>query len=252
MIKLSYKVAIIDDLEQGIFFLKHSLSPLTNIQIVGTATDGKSGETLIMELRPDLLFLDVEMPDMTGLELLRLIRNRINWPMQVVMYSSYKKYAIDAFREYAFDFLPKPYLQDEFMLVMERFFEYRKITTANRAILQDIDPFYSKFMITTDSGFQIVDLNEILYFEYLGEKKRWTVVLSNKSQFILKSNTNAESILTYSSYFVKINQSQIINITYLSTIYEDSCTLRHPSYNGISLKMTRSASKLMQQEFSQI
>jgi len=252
MIKPKYKVAIIDDLEQGILFLKHSLSSLTNIQIVGTAADGKSGETLIMELRPDLLFLDVEMPDMTGLDLLRSLRNRINWPMQVVMYSSYKKYAIEAFREYAFDFLPKPYLQDEFMLVMERFFEYRKTTNANRAILQDIDPFYSKFMIATDSGLQIVDLNEIVYFEYSGEKKHWTVVLSNKNQLVLKYNTNAESILAYSTYFVKINQSQIINIKYLAKIHEDTCTLHHPFNNGFRLKITRSASRLMQQEFSQI
>jgi len=87
-----YNVVIIDDEEIGISNLSRSLSNLSEILIAGTTQSAQTGKDLILEKKPDLLFLDVEMPETSGLELLHDIKNLINWQMQVVFYTAYEKF----------------------------------------------------------------------------------------------------------------------------------------------------------------
>ena len=74
-----------------------------------------------MKVQPDLLFLDVEMPDMTGLELLQEIRDYVSWNMRVVFYTAYDKYMIQAIREAAFDYLLKPFDERDLKEILTRF-----------------------------------------------------------------------------------------------------------------------------------
>ena len=74
-----------------------------------------------MELRPDLLFLDVELPDVLGLNLLSEMRDEVLWDMKVVFYTSYDKYLLQALRESAFDFLLKPFETGDLRVVIERY-----------------------------------------------------------------------------------------------------------------------------------
>mgnify|MGYP002241723917 FL=1 len=84
-----YKVVIVDDddvaLENLSFELWKDAASLWKV----TARNGRKGKKLIMKVQPDLLFLDVEMPDMTGLELLQEIRDYVSWNMRVVFYTAY-------------------------------------------------------------------------------------------------------------------------------------------------------------------
>lgn len=73
-----------------------------------------------MSIQPDVLFIDVEMPGQTGFEVLQSLRDEIPMDLIVVFYSAFDKYMIDALRASAFDFLLKPYQQDEFELVVDR------------------------------------------------------------------------------------------------------------------------------------
>lgn len=73
-----------------------------------------------MSIQPDVLFIDVEMPGQTGFEVLQSLRDEIPMELIVVFYSAFDKYMIDALRASAFDFLLKPYQQDEFELVVDR------------------------------------------------------------------------------------------------------------------------------------
>ena len=88
----SYQVAIVDDEAVCISNLCNSLTTYNNIHIVGTAQTVSAGKKLILEKQPDLLFLDVEIPETSGLELLHEIRNQVNWQMQVIFYTAYEKY----------------------------------------------------------------------------------------------------------------------------------------------------------------
>lgn len=104
-----YKVVIVDDDEVAIGKLSIELRKNPYFSLDGTARNGKQGEKLITKIQPDLLFLDVEMPDMTGLDLLHDLHDNISWGMRVVFYTAYEKYMIHAIRESVFDYLLKPF-----------------------------------------------------------------------------------------------------------------------------------------------
>lgn len=102
------------------------------------------------------------------------------------------------------------------------------------------------FLVATATGFQVVRINEILYFEYSKPKKLWILVLANLSTLILKRNTVATDILEYSPSFVRINQHQIINIEYLTTIEGRTCKLSNQQTHDSELVISRSFLKNLQ------
>ncbi len=112
-----------------------------------------------MELRPDLLFLDVELPDVLGLNLLSEMRDEVLWDMKVVFYTSYDKYLLQALRESAFDFLLKPFETGDLRVVIER---YRKAVASIPATpsssfsssVSALMPQQGMFMISTVTGFK--------------------------------------------------------------------------------------------------
>ena len=103
-----YKILIIDDDEYSADNLCLELKRYGQLVVEGIARNGSNGKKMIDKLRPDILFLDVELPDMKGIELLEQINSCITWNMQVIFYTAYDKYMINAIRESAFDYLLKP------------------------------------------------------------------------------------------------------------------------------------------------
>ena len=108
-----YKVVIVDDDEVSLENLSFELRKDARFSLEGTARNGRKGKKLITKVQPDLLFLDVEMPDMTGLDLLQEMRDNVAWNMRVVFYTAYDKYMIQAIREAAFDYLLKPFEEQD-------------------------------------------------------------------------------------------------------------------------------------------
>ena len=79
-----YKVVIVDDERTAIDALRRELGAYQEFEIKGTANNSAKGKKMKMELRPDLLFLDVELPDVRGLHLLSRVRVEGAWDMKVV------------------------------------------------------------------------------------------------------------------------------------------------------------------------
>ena len=99
-----YKILIIDDDEYSADNLCLELKRYGQLVVEGIARNGSNGKKMIDKLRPDILFLDVELPDMKGIELLEQINSCVTWNMQVIFYTAYDKYMISAIRESAFDY----------------------------------------------------------------------------------------------------------------------------------------------------
>ena len=250
-----YNVVIIDDEEIGISNLSRSLSDFSEILIAGTTQSALTGKGLILEKKPDLLFLDVEMPETSGLELLHEIKNLINWQMQVVFYTAYEKYMLEALRESAFDYLLKPYEQNEFQTVMNRFFDSvdkeDKLSSFIDSLSQLI-PENRTFLIATITGYITLRQEQIGYFEYVKENKHWYITLQNGKNIQLKRNTKAEDIIKLSKSFAQINQQQIINIDYLAMIEGKRCVLYPPYEEKTDLIISRSFLKSVQDKFNLI
>lgn len=251
-----YAVVIIDDETICIKSIRHSIAGFPELKIIGTAQTPDAAKKLILEQRPDLLFLDVEMPGQTGLELLGELRERITWPMQVVFHTAYEKYLLESLRVSAFDFLLKPYDESEFQQVMNRFFrEAIKVQSHNQfhETLAQLLPINESFLFATSTGYQKLGLKQIGYFQYQKDKKQWEVVLTDQSLLPLKRTTIADDVLKYSKSFVQINKHQIINLDYLSIIEGKSCRLLPPfNASGNLSEISRKFMKNLQDMFELI
>jgi len=247
-----YTVIIIDNNTLCIDILRRSLAEYNELIIVGKAQTTIKGKSLILEQHPDLLFMDVELPCQNGLELLNELSDKITWPMHVIFYTAVEKYLLDAIRISAFDYLLKPFEQDEIRLVINRFFDHilkEQTLSINNPNLSHIDHTY---LISTITGYQKLRLNQIGYFEYHKVKKQWTVVLNDHNRLQLKHNTRAEDIINYSSTFIQINQSHIINFDYLQNINDKICQMFPPFHNEDPLIITRTFLKTLQEKYELI
>lgn len=248
-----YKVIIIDDEKAAIETLRRDLEVQADLEIKGTAGNGAKGKKLIMDIHPDLLFLDIELPDIQGIRLLSEIREQVLWDMKVVFYTAYDKYLLQALCESAFDYLLKPYDIEELNLIIER---YRKTMASSAQPLPSfasavgtLMPGRDLFMISTVTGFRFLRLEEIGYFEYLKDKRLWQVELFNQTKLCLKKNTTAGDIIGYSDAFVQISQSAIININYLAMIKSKQCLLYPPFSDKEDLIISRGFLKELQERF---
>ncbi len=243
---------IIDDDAPSIILLQRQLEEYPYVQVVASASSGAEGEHIIMEYKPDLLFLDVELSDASGLELMSVLNHRIDWDMKVVFYTSYEKYLLSALRLRAFDFLLKPFNVEELSLVMNRYFLDReqggRVAAPTPAPV--VSPAAKSILITTITNDKIIARPEnIGYFKYDSERRLWKVVLNSLQHFILKHHTTAETILSYAPEFIQIHKSYIININYLYLISESSCTLLYPFNTVSELKISKVYKKKLLDRF---
>ncbi len=253
--KNEYTVAIIEDNETCSSCLQNSLSQYPGFTITVLAKDCQTGKKLLLEKQPDLLFLDVELPDATGIELIREVKDFIFWPMHVIFYTAYEKYLLAALRESAFDFLLKPYEAAEFQQIISRF-----LTHTNRTIhlhqiastLSSFAPVNRSFLIATITGYQLFKVEQIGCFIFDKQQKQWNIVCSGRTRTPIKRTTRAIDILTYSSSFIQTSQQHIINIEYLYAINDRYCKMLPPFNQITDLRVSRIYMKELQNKLNQL
>ncbi len=245
-----YKVAIVDDDELSLDNLAFGLQKFEDFYLEGTARNGVSGKKLIAKVHPDLLFLDVELPDMRGMDLLDGIRESLTWDMKVVFYTAYDKYMVSAIRQSAFDYLLKPFEEDELELIISRFMKRieleRKVVSFPSGLVNASQTF---MVFTPTNDMRALRPAEIGYFRYCSERKQWEVVLSGQTPLSLKKSTTAEQIVKYAPCFVQIHQSFIINIDYLMIIKDSKCVLYPPFENVSELLVSKKYKKELQDRY---
>src|SRR3954469_24181135 len=97
--------------------LRTLLGSHDDIELVGECSDGRETLRALESLKPDLLLLDVQMPELTGVELMRLTESL---PPAIVFVTAYDQYAVEAFEVHALDYLLKPYDEERFGAMLRR------------------------------------------------------------------------------------------------------------------------------------
>lgn len=245
-----YKVVVVDDDEVSLENLSFSLKKDERFSLDGIAKNGKQGKEVIAKVQPDLLFLDVEMPDTTGMDLLREIRDSITWDMKVVFYTAYDKYMIQAIRESAFDYLLKPFEEQDLKDILTRFIEQANAPIQQVANIVNAPPVGQTFIVVTPTNDMCaLRPSEIGFFKYCSDRKQWEVILSNRPPLVLRRGITAEQITQYSPSFIQIHQSYIINIDYLMIIRDNQCILYPPFDKASELQVSRKFKKKLQDRF---
>ena len=197
-----------------------------------------------------MLFLDVEMPDMTGLDLLQEMRDNVAWNMRVVFYTAYDKYMIQAIREAAFDYLLKPFEEQDLKDILTRF--VKQVEAGQRVSLPVGSPVHTGqtfIVFTPTNDMRALRPAEIGFFRYCSERKQWEVILNNQPPLTLRRGMTAEQITLYSPCFVQIHQSYIINIDYLMLIRDNKCVLYPPFDKVTELLVSKKYKKELQDRF---
>lgn len=251
--KKQYTAVVIDDEQIGITNLRNSLSEVDRVTLIGSSNNLPEAKNLITHAKPDLIFLDVEMPEMTGFDLINELKEKLTWPLKIIFYTAYDKYLLDALRVSAFDYLLKPYKEQEFREVIDRFLATVDKEEKEEANSQkSIDHFFhenpSFFLVSTIRGYRSLSVKEIGYFEYDKANRHWVVIVDNQ-RISLKKNISCDSIAKLSPLFKQINQQQIINLNYLTSIEERQCILLPPFENAKDLVISRNFFKSVQESF---
>ena len=124
------KTLIIDDESLARDLLRHFLSKDERIELVGECSNGFEGVLAIQELKPDLVFLDIQMPKITGFEMLELIPD----PPVIIFSTAFDQYAIRAFEANAIDYLLKPYPFERVTVALNKAVEKLKIKKGGSAL----------------------------------------------------------------------------------------------------------------------
>ena len=211
--------AIIDDEPKSVFTLKSFLEEhCTEVQVVGTANNAKTGKDLIESLKPQLLFLDIEMPLGSGFDLLRSL------PIvecEIIFITAYNQYAINAFRFSALDYLLKPLRISHLMEAVEKAEKKiaEKIRFRNYEILLHNMKEHTaakQKMVFTDRGQQFpVYLNEIMYIIADGN---YSHIYTENKTFISSKNLKEYEDLLPDELFVRIHHGHIVNIEYITKV----------------------------------
>lgn len=129
--------------------------------------------------------------------------------------------------------------------------DLHKMLNIGQEILNKLISKHETFMIASTTGYQIRHAHQIIYFEYINDKKQWMVFLNDNSNFLLKRNTSTHHILNYSSSFFKINNHHIINLEYLTGIDNKRCVFSIPLQNK-QLTISRQCFKALQNRINLI
>lgn len=218
------KAIIIDDNKQACLDLQSRLTEIYQVEVKGYALNGLDGLALVNEYQPDVLFLDVELPDISGLDFLERIDAFTHGNCRVVIYTAYDKFVLPAFRKKAFDVLLKPIDEEDLKGIVLRLQE-NNVETSSIKLGDD-----SKFLFYTNTlDFRLIDKHDIGLFQYNHEMRCWEVIIAGgKAPIKLKRNVKSDLLVGLDSQFVQVNQKFIINIHYLIEVVDNRCNFYPP------------------------
>ncbi|MFL5953958.1 MAG: LytR/AlgR family response regulator transcription factor [Gaiellaceae bacterium] len=195
---MSIRALIVDDESPARSELRYLLAAHAEIDVVGEAASAGEALELARELRYDVVFLDVEMPGLTGVEAAPLVRERRD-PPAVVFVTAHERYAIDAFAVEAFDFLLKPVDPDRLSRVVERL---RERSTENVAPVE-------KVAVVAGGGTELLEYDQVHYVQADGDYSR--VHTYDRSYLCTASLGELEERLP-GARFVRIHRSYLVNL----------------------------------------
>ncbi len=193
------RALLVDDEAPARSELRYLLAAHSDVQVVGEAAGSREAIDLARANEPDVVFLDVEMPGLTGVEAAPLVRERTD-PPAVVFVTAHERYAVDAFAVEAFDYLLKPVDPDRLARVVERL---RERSVENAAPVE-------KVAVVSAGGTELLDYDQVHYAQADGDYSR--VHTYDRSYLCTASLGELEERLP-AGRFARIHRSYLVNLS---------------------------------------
>lgn len=211
---------IVEDEEQSRNRLKRLLAAFSDtIAVIGEADNGIDAAAIISDLRPRLLFLDIQLPGIDGLKVLE----KLPYKPAVIFTSAYHQYALDAFQAIAIDYLLKPI---DAAMLEKSINKLKLVGFKQESITEKLDYLLS----TTQSGgpqnriplrvgdrIDLVNPNEILYFQ---SDNKYTKVKTSTKEYVLDTTLLELEQKLNPTKFVRIHRGTIVNIDWIAELHK--------------------------------
>ena len=210
------KCIIIDDEPLARMVIKEYLQSYTDIELVQECNDGFEGVKAIQQLQPDLIFLDIQMPKITGFEMLELIDN----PPQVIFTTAFEEYAIKAFEAEAVDYLLKPFSKERFDKAIQKIvLEKTAIVSPKTLDILEVatkSPTQSNRIVVKDgSKIKIIPVGQIHYLEAADD---YVKIHTAEGVFLKKKTMQYFEDSLQQQQFIRIHRSYIVNAQLITRI----------------------------------
>ncbi|MBK8636299.1 MAG: response regulator transcription factor [Saprospiraceae bacterium] len=213
---MKIKTIIVDDEPMARGIIKMHLSKLHAFEVVKECSNAIEAINILQKQPVDLLFLDIQMPELTGLDFLKTIKN----PPLVVLATAYSEYAVDSYEfENVVDYLLKPITFERFLKTANRIFEKLKLDLpAEQTVIvkEETETLTDYIFLKADKKIHKVNHSDIIYFQGYGNY----VKVFTKTQgmvMVLQKIQEFEDALPESK-FIRIHKSYIISLASISTI----------------------------------
>ncbi len=205
---MQLKFLVVDDEKLSRSYVTSLLRELAPRSVIVEAASGKAALPHLEELKPDVLFLDIQMPEMDGFEFLSNARQR---DFELVFVTAYSQYAINAIKEGAIDYVLKPIKKSEFKETLARVIakvEEKRVTTTTEDWA--VDPYLrNKLKLSHHQGIKFAMLQNIIYFR--ADNSYTTLYMSNGEKITTTKPIHQFERALDPKWFFRIHKSYLIN-----------------------------------------
>lgn len=207
---IKYKCVIADDNLIELDTLEFFLKKIEKIEIVAICNSGLEVFQILTEQKVDIVFSDIDMPELNGIDLLKSVKN----PPIFVFITSFADYAVESFDLDVIDFILKPLTFDRLLKATNKAFEYLEIKKMVASEVKSKDDY---FFIKDANGLTKLNYQDVVNIESYGDFSKVYTITGGKSHLVLANLKSIENQLP-NDVFIRVHRQHIININHLSGI----------------------------------
>lgn len=212
------RTIIVEDEELARNLLKSFLKDIDTIELIAECQNGFEGVKMINELKPDLVFLDIQMPKITGFEMLELLDHK----PQIIFATAYDQYAIKAFEFNAADYLLKPYSRDRLLEAVEKVAE----RIQKEGVVSDISEkvsdyprgeYLDRIVVKDRHKIHISPIDHVRYIESMDD---YVMIYTKEGRFMKQKTMKFFENTLDPKNFIRIHRSYIVKVDEISEIQQ--------------------------------
>jgi two-component system LytT family response regulator len=233
------KTIIVEDEKLARDLIKDYLESHEDFEIAGEYEDGFSGLKAINEMKPDIIFLDIQMPKLTGFEMLEVMEHN----PAIIFTTAYDQYALKAFEHNALDYLLKPYSKDRFNEAVAKARE--RVQSGDKESIsrlvqhrEQLEDEIHRVVVKSRSKIHVIPVDDIIYLEAQDD---YVMIYTQKSKHLKQKTMKFFEEHMPKEDFVRIHRSYIVRLTEISQmqLYEKESYIVILK-NGVKLPVSKS------------
>ncbi|HUH27335.1 LytTR family DNA-binding domain-containing protein [Gelidibacter sp.] len=229
------KVIIVDDESAGRKLIKEYLEDFKDLILLGEANNGVDAVKIINEFKPDLVFLDIQMPGMTGFDVLTHLEEL----PQIIFSTAYDQYALKAFDVHAVDYLLKPYTKERFKVAVERL---SKSTDVNKArplaenLLIETSKYPERILVQKQNKLVTIAVEDVIRIEAYGD---YSKLVATDDTYLSNYGISTLEERLDDSVFIRVHRSSIVNLNKVKELSKYTKSYDITMENGDVVRVSR-------------